>query len=131
MINTLKTRAEFQRVRGGGRFASPTFVLEGRQRRGAGHATLRAETAHSGPRFGFTVTKKMGNAVIRNRIRRRLKEAVRGLAARSAREDCDYVIVARSEALTRSFSEISLELEQAFDRVHRRLQGNRARPARR
>ena len=55
-------------------------------------------------RVGFTVTKKVGNAVVRNRIRRRLKEAVRVHAADDMQPGNDYVIVGREEVLTAPFA---------------------------
>lgn len=71
------------------------------------------------PRFGFTVTKKLGNAVTRNRIRRRLKEAIAGLADKYAHADFDYVIVARSVAHDRAYAEIVADLIKAFGILHR------------
>ncbi len=64
------------------------------------------------PRVGFTVTKKTGNAVIRNRIRRRLKEAVRRHAAHDMAAGHDYVIVGREELVSAPFSEIAAELSR-------------------
>ena len=111
MFTTLKRRSEFLRIRGGARWATSDFVLETRPRTDA--------TADGGPRFGFTVTKQLGNAVIRNRIRRRLREAVRLLADGSARAGHDYVLIARGPALDREFTELTRDLETAFSRVHR------------
>lgn len=62
------------------------------------------------PRVGFTVTKKSGNAVRRNRIRRRLKEAVRCHAAGDMAAGNDYVIVGRSEILSAPFGQLTAEL---------------------
>ena len=70
------------------------------------------------PRIGFTVTKKTGNAVQRNRIRRRLREAVRLHAAADMAPGKDYVIVARDELLTAPFREIAAQLS-------RRMRGRR------
>ena len=70
------------------------------------------------PRFGFTVTKKLGGAVVRNRIRRRLKAAIALVAAALARPNHDYVIVARREALDRPFADLKKDLERALQRVH-------------
>lgn len=64
------------------------------------------------PRVGFTVTKKVGNAVVRNRVRRRLKEAVRLHAAGDMRPGSDYVIVGRADVLTAPFAEIGAELSR-------------------
>lgn len=111
-LRTLKKRSEFLRLRGGVRFATPSFVLETR-RRG------QAETAGgSEARFGFTVTKKLGGAVVRNRIRRRLKAALVEVCDALAKADHDYVVVARLAALDRDFSELKKDLERALHRVH-------------
>ncbi len=111
-VLTLKKRAEFLRLRGGARFATPSFVLETRPR----HAGEGAEAATA--RFGFTVTKKLGGAVVRNRIRRRLKAAVSLVAPGRARPEHDYVLVARLAAFDRAFPEVKKDLERALQRVH-------------
>ena len=64
------------------------------------------------PRVGFTVTKKTGNAVSRNRIRRRLKEAVRVHAAGDMAAGNDYVIVGREDVLAAPFGQIAAELSR-------------------
>lgn len=116
-LETLKKRAEFLRLRGGARFATPSFVLETRPRAAAAGEVNRV-AAIAGPRFGFTVTKQLGGAVIRNRIRRRLRAAVALLAAGEARPNHDYVLIARAAALERAFGEIKKDLERALQRVH-------------
>ncbi len=63
-------------------------------------------------RVGFTVTKKVGNAVVRNRIRRRLREAVRVHVAGDMQPANDYVIVGRQELLSAPFVEITTELSR-------------------
>jgi ribonuclease P protein component len=78
------------------------------------------------PRAGFTVTKKNGNAVIRNRIRRRLREAVRCHAGRDMAPSTDYVIVAREQALTAPFSRLTEELTRRITaRAERKGEGKR------
>ena len=69
--------------------------------------------------FGFTVTRQVGKAVERNRIRRRLKAAVRGVGPDHAKRDFDYVLIARRPALTLEFAALVSELTKAFARVHR------------
>lgn len=69
-------------------------------------------------RFGFTATKKLGNAVMRNRIRRRLKEAVRLTAPVGAQAGCDYVLIAREAAATRPFATLERDLREAFAALH-------------
>lgn len=71
-----------------------------------------------GPRFGFTVTKKLGNAVTRNRIRRRLKAAF-AAGASEAQASCDYVIVARRTALDRPYALLLEDVTRALAALHR------------
>lgn len=109
---TLKKRAEFLRIRGGARFAGSTFVLEAKPRTPAGPA------ADPGPRFGFTITKALGGAVVRNRIRRRLRAALLEVAPVAAQDGMDYVVIARQPAATRPFEDLKKDLEHALQRVH-------------
>jgi ribonuclease P protein component len=69
------------------------------------------------PRVGITITKKIGSAVTRNRIRRRFKEALRWLSPLPASRGHDYVIVARREALGMPFPMLIESLSKAFIRV--------------
>ena len=96
----LKTRAAFRAVAGGKRYSRPGFVLQ---------ALKAASDGQRPPRFGFTVTKKIGNAVVRNRIRRRLREAVR-LAEAGAEAGTDYVLVGRRAALSLEFDRLVADL---------------------
>lgn len=111
-IYTLKKRAEFLAARKGARWATPHFVVEALRRAPAPVPTVR------GPRFGFTVSKKVGGAVERNRIKRRLKAAVQGVQATHARADFDYVVIARRPALEADFARLVSDLETALARVH-------------
>ena len=68
------------------------------------------------PRVGFTVSKRVGNAVARNRARRRLREAaLRVIPAHAAA--ADYVLVGRAETVSRAFSGIVTDLETALRRL--------------
>ncbi|MEQ8824334.1 MAG: ribonuclease P protein component [Filomicrobium sp.] len=127
-IATLKKRSDFLRVRGGARWGAASFALEARLREGvpdlSGLGVDETEAGQSqGARFGFTITKKIGNAVARNRIRRRFREAVREIAPNRARDDCDYVLIARRAALTQKFAQLLEDLQTAFERVHATLDG--------
>jgi ribonuclease P protein component len=113
---TLKRRSDFLRVRKGARWAMPLFVLEARKQDGEESAGASDEPQ---PRFGFTVTRQVGNAVERNRIRRRLKAAVGNVGADHARGGFDYVLIARRPALTSPFGALVDDLIKAFERVHR------------
>jgi ribonuclease P protein component len=111
-IGRLKTRAEFLHVRGGARFTAPSLVLQAR-RRPVGETEV-APVA----RFGFTATKGLGGAVVRNRARRRLKEAVRVAGPSHAMEGYDYVLIAREGTVQRRFTELIRDLERALAKVH-------------
>jgi ribonuclease P protein component len=113
----LKKRADFLAAAKGRRQHQRCFVLQARQRQATGESEMDAKTAEAA-RFGFTVTKKVGNAVIRNRIRRRLREAVRLTDFSLSRPRHDYVLVARIEALSAPFDELRGEIVRALTRIH-------------
>jgi ribonuclease P protein component len=102
----LKKRAEFVAAQRGEKRRGRLFLLEVLDRGDGGP-----------PRAGFTATKKTGNAVVRNRIRRRLKEALRVHAAGDMAAGSDYVIVGRREVLGAPFGILKAELS-------RRIGGN-------
>jgi ribonuclease P protein component len=106
-LGRLTRRAEFQRVSRGRRVFVEAFTLQSRPRAEAGQTG-------AGARVGFTVTKSVGGAVERNRIRRRLKEAVRAAQPLEAEADCDYVLMARREALSRRFAALVDDVRNAF-----------------
>jgi ribonuclease P protein component len=96
-------------------------VVEARPRDAETGSTGSAQ----GARFGFTVTKKLGKAVVRNRVRRRLKAAMCETLP-LARPGVDYVLIAREAALQRSFTDMKADLAQALSRVHRALDARRS-----
>ena len=68
-------------------------------------------------RVGFTVSRKVGNAVERNRVRRRLREVARLVIPDQARPDLDYVMVGRQAALKRDFAVLRQDLVEALRRL--------------
>lgn len=112
-LGRLKKRAGFLRLRKGRSWRTGALVLQAR--RNAGEPGARENSA----RFGFTVTKRLGTAVTRNRARRRLKETVRLMADAHARPGYDYVVIARHGALTRSFAQLQKDLCIALEGVHK------------
>lgn len=97
----LRKRSEFLAVRAGTKRRGPLFLLEVLERGDQGL-----------PRFGITVTKKVGNSVERNRIRRRVREAIRTHAAGDMSPGRDYVIVGRREILSAPFDVLKEELSR-------------------
>ena len=108
----LTKRAEFQRVSRGRRVSVETFTLQTRRREGT-------EPEAAIARVGLTVTKSVGGAVERNRVRRRLKEALRAAAPLEAEADHDYVLMARREALGRRFAALVDDVRNAFRTARR------------
>jgi ribonuclease P protein component len=103
----LTRRAEFLRVAAKGRKApTPGLVLQ---------ALNRADDAPA--RLGFTVTKKVGNAVIRNRTRRRLKEAARLLLQEQPIAGADLVLIGRDTTRSRDFAALQQDLRRALGKA--------------
>jgi ribonuclease P protein component len=110
-IERLRRRADFlAAARAGRKAATGSLVLQARRR--------DADRQEERVRIGFTVSRKVGNAVERNRVRRRLREAVRLYAQDLVRAGHDYVVIGRRAALTESFARIVADLEAAFRRIH-------------
>lgn len=103
----LKRRADFLSAKNGERLKGPLFLLEVRDRR---------EDLPGPARVGFTVTRRQGNAVERNRMRRRLREAVRLAGADAMRPGHDYVLIARRDCLHASFSRLTSALKERIER---------------
>lgn len=92
----------------------PGFVLQA--------APVPADLGPAAPgraalRVGFTVSRRVGNAVERNRVRRRLREVARQVMPVQARPDYDYVLVGRQAALGRDFALLRQELVEALGRL--------------
>jgi ribonuclease P protein component len=109
-MERLRQRADFLAAAQGAKVTTVGFVLQARER------TERGPT-----RVGFTVSKKVGNAVERNRVRRRLREIVRLTATARLRSGHDYVLVGRRSALSLPFERMT----QDFDHALRRLRAPR------
>ncbi len=106
---TLTARADFLRAASAARAPTPGFLLQARARGDGG-----------GIRVGFTCSKKVGNAVARNRARRRLREVARLVLPGHGRAGWDYVLVGRREVTAeREFQAMLDDLIRALERVHR------------
>ncbi|MEK9723626.1 MAG: ribonuclease P protein component [Rhodospirillaceae bacterium] len=111
-LSRLKKRGQFLRVaRQGRKWAAPGLVLQAR-RRSAQDSETEAAT-----RVGFTVTRQVGGAVVRNRARRRLKAAADSVLPRHARAGMDLVLIGRAGTLGRPFVALLADLETALRKV--------------
>ncbi|MEM7745958.1 MAG: ribonuclease P protein component [Pseudomonadota bacterium] len=107
-METLKKRRDFLACARARRWATPGFVLQARQRGDA-----------DGPRVGFTCSKKIGNAVTRNRAKRRLREIARVLLPLRGQAGWDYVLIGRpASTVSRPFAALLDDLHTALTRVH-------------
>lgn len=107
---TLKKRADFLRAAQGRRQGTAGFLLQARNRGDASAAV----------RVGFTCSKKLGNAVARNRAKRRLRAIAREVLPGVARPGWDYVLVGRPGATAdREFALLLTDLTGALRQVHR------------
>lgn len=106
----LARRADFLRAASARRQGTGGFLLQARDRADGG----------SGARVGYTASKKIGNAVLRNRAKRRLRALVHEVLAGHARPGWDYVLVARPNAtVSRPYDDLRSDLLEALRAVHR------------
>jgi ribonuclease P protein component len=110
-LERLKRRVDFLRVADGRRkWVTPGLVLQMLPR-------AAGEDAGAVVRVGFTATRKIGNAVTRNRARRRLRAAAASVMARHAAVGFDYVLIARAETPRRPYTALIGDLEAALRRL--------------
>ncbi|MGZ3410467.1 MAG: ribonuclease P protein component [Xanthobacteraceae bacterium] len=105
-MERLRQRADFLAAATGAKVHVTGFVLQ-----------MRERNDRRPPRVGFTVSKKVGNAVERNRVRRRLREVVRRSASDRLKTGCDYVLIGRRAAIALPFDRLAEDFKGALGRV--------------
>lgn len=120
-VDRLKIRADFLRAARGLRRVEGAVTLE---------TCLTPETARQNgpPRVGFTASRKVGNAVVRNRAKRRLRAAASQLLPLLGRPGHDYVLVARGATATRPFAALLADVTAALKGAHRKLDAMAEKP---
>ena len=98
-------RADFLAANKGLRVARQGFVLLAHRNEGAGL------------RYGITVTKRIGNAVVRNRMKRRFRALIRELLPEHGLADTDHVLIGREAGIERDFAALRCELLAALERA--------------
>jgi ribonuclease P protein component len=104
-LATIRKRADFLAANGGKRASTPGFILLVRDRKDASAAM----------RVGFTVTRKIGGAVVRNRMKRRFRALAREIIPQQGFAGADHVMIGRSGGVEREFSLMRSELANALD----------------
>ena len=102
-LGTLRKRSEFLFVRDGAYAARGAVVIQ-----------ARPNPDHDQIRYGVTATKRIGNAVVRNRAKRRLRALARDLLPRLARPGHDYVLIARDRTVERPFDKLREDARRAL-----------------
>jgi ribonuclease P protein component len=119
----LKRRPEFLRAASAGhKCVTPGLILQARPH----SAAERDERAIAPRRVGFTVSRKVGSAVVRNRVRRRLRSVAERVLAAHGMAECDYVIIGRQATAARPFPALEQDLETALRKLDAYRDGGRA-----
>lgn len=104
-LQTISARKDFLAANSGLRVARPGFVL------------LAKPNGRGQQRFGITVTKRIGNAVVRNRMKRRFRELLRDLLPTLGLAGHDHVMIGREGGVERDFARLRAELQAALERA--------------
>jgi ribonuclease P protein component len=105
--SVITKRADFLAANRGKRYATPGFVLLVLDRRDEDPAI----------RLGITITKKVGNAVVRNRMRRRFRELAREMLADKGKAGADHVLIGRDGGIEKDFGELRADMTRALDKL--------------
>jgi ribonuclease P protein component len=108
-LTILSVRRDFLAANAGKRARMPGFVLLVRDR----------QDGSPDMRIGYTVTKKIGNAVVRNRMKRRLRELARDLLPTNGIRGADHVLIGRNGGIERDYALLRTELTKALAKVMR------------
>ena len=115
-VTGLKTRKEFLKAARGLKDVRPMLVTQ----------AVPSAAAGEGARVGFTATKKIGGAVVRNRAKRRLREAARQLLPEFGAPGADYVFIARRDTADCDWSALLDDMRNALIRLTRKLQQDKS-----
>ncbi len=103
----IKKRSDFLAANRGKRYATPGFVLLIKDRQDDDPAI----------RLGITITKKVGNAVVRNRMRRRFRALALEMLGDKGKAGADHVLIGRDGGIEKDFAELRADLTRALDKL--------------
>ena len=126
-MQVLKKRSEFLAAARGKRWHTPGMVVQMIENSSSRPPHSNAPTPKAPPRVGFTVTKKVGNAVVRNRVRRRLRAAAREIVPIHGGPGRDYVLIGRAATRERPFDSLLDDLKRALIKLEQAPRVARAR----
>lgn len=108
----IRKRRDFLRANRGKRYVTPGFIL----------LASRRVDDDAQARLGITVTKKIGNAVVRNRMKRRFRALAGQMLPRLGQNGIDYILIGRASGINRDFAEMHGDLERGLKKVNSKLQ---------
>ena len=109
-LSSLKKRSDFLRVAAARKkWITPGFIVQ---------TSKQPEEIDNDLRVGYTASKKVGNAVERNRAKRRLRETAKQVLLKKGKSDHDYVLIARREILEKPFNDLIRDLKWSLKRLH-------------
>lgn len=116
----LTKRPEYLRVAAAGRkWVAPGLILQARPRGGESGNAPDAESRIAPPRLGITVSRKVGNAVERNRAKRRLRAVAREVMPDEGQPGLDYVVIGRKATLSRPYPALVEDFRTAMRKMNR------------
>ena len=106
-LETLKSSRDFQKAKSGLFFRSKSFLLQ----------AFEDETINK-IRVGYTVSKQNGNAVVRNKIKRRLRVIAKDIIGKYGAKKWNYVIIGKKNSLIEDFKNLEMEMSKAIKKIH-------------
>ena len=106
-LETLKSSKDFQRAKSGLFFRSKSFLLQAYE-----------DKSYNKVRVGYTVSKQNGNAVVRNKIKRRLRVIAKNIIGEYGIKNWNYIIIGKKNSLIENFKNLEFEINTSIKKIH-------------